>query len=167
MKNTLVYIAVIAVFIGGLVFFTRSGKENNGAMINSSSGGTAGSLSVEETAFDFGEISMANGKVSHKFKIKNVGEGLVTIEKIYTSCMCTSAALWKDDIKFGPYGMPGHGIIPKINQKIDAGKEGEIEAIFDPAAHGPAGVGRIERVIYIEQRDGDTLQLQIGATVKP
>ena len=166
MKNVLIYIAVIVVFFGGLIFFTRPNKNNDSAAINSSPG-LSGEFSMEETSFDFGEISMANGKVTHQVKVKNSSDTPLVIEKIYTSCMCTQAALLKDGIKFGPYGMPGHGIVPKINQKVGSGEEVVIEAIFDPAAHGPAGVGRIERVVYIEQKDGKTLELQISATVKP
>ena len=89
------------------------------------------------------------------------------INKMYTSCMCTTATLIINGKIFGPYGMQGHGFIPKINEALAPGEEAQIEAIFDPAAHGPAGVGPIERLIYIESSNAPTLELTISAVVTP
>src|SRR3989344_3147780 len=97
--------------------------------------GSSGALEAKESSFDFGTISMAKGKVSHSFAVKNSGAGPVTIEKMYTSCMCTTAVLMKDGRKFGPYGMAGHGFIPKINEALASGAEAVVEVVFDPAAH--------------------------------
>ncbi|KKT83316.1 MAG: hypothetical protein UW81_C0021G0020, partial [Candidatus Giovannonibacteria bacterium GW2011_GWC2_44_9] len=41
------------------------------------------------------------------------------------------------------------------------------EVVFDPAAHGPAGVGRIERAVYLENSASEALQLKFSATVTP
>ena len=156
----LVIVAIFAVFwIAKSGPFGDKEAENNFA-------GAGGAFIFEEKAFDFGEVSMAKGKVSHSFKIKNSGAGSLMINKIYTSCMCTEAALLKNGVKFGPYGMPGHGFVPKIKQFLDSGEGAEIEVIFDPAAHGPAGVGPIERIVYLETPAG-TETLQIRALVKP
>jgi len=129
--------------------------------------GESGVINAEENTFDFDSISMANGDVSHKFEIKNLSENPVNIEKIYTSCMCTDAKLFLGDKSFGPYGMPGHGMIPKINQIVGPNEEAVLEVIFDPAAHGPAGVGRIIRVVYVENSGGQPLEFTIAATVTP
>lgn len=81
--------------------------------------------------------------------------------------MCTTAVLVIDDKRSGPYGMPGHGFIPKINETMNVGEEATVEVIFDPAAHGPAGVGRIERKITIENNAGQSLELEFTALVTP
>lgn len=81
--------------------------------------------------------------------------------------MCTTATLMMGGKQFGPYGMPGHGFIPKINETMDAGEEATVEVVFDPAAHGPAGVGRIERGITIENNAGRPLELGFTALVTP
>lgn len=163
-KNFLWLVAILAA-IFAVLWIVKSGPFGKGKA-DSNFAGAGGAFASEEKLFDFGEVSMAQGKVSHEFKIKNSGSGSLTLNKIYTSCMCTEAFLLKGDIKLGPYGMPGHGFIPKIKQTLGAGEEADIQVVFDPAAHGPAGVGPIQRIVYIET-SSSTETLQIKAMVKP
>ena len=44
-----------------------------------------------EENFDFGVIAMKDGNISHKFELKNEGQEPLKIEKVFTSCMCTTA----------------------------------------------------------------------------
>ncbi len=116
---------------------------------------------------DFGTISMAAGVVTHTFKISNPTGQPVEFTKLYTSCMCTSATLITLGGKYGPMGMPGHGSIPRFKAVLEPGNEAEIEVSFDPAAHGPAGVGRIERMVFLENNDQNILELGFSAFVTP
>lgn len=150
--------------LAAMIWAAQPGSENE--TVNSPEG-PAGALEARESSFDFGTISMANGIVSHSFAVKNSGAGPVTIGKVYTSCMCTVATLMRGDRKFGPYGMAGHGFIPKINETLNMGEEVEIEVVFDPAAHGPAGVGRIQRAVTIENSAGEPLVVGFTAMVTP
>ena len=81
--------------------------------------------------------------------------------------MCTVASLVKGDKKYGPFGMAGHGFIPSVNQDIKTSEEAAIEVVFDPAAHGPAGVGKIERSVFIETENGQTSEIGFSAIVIP
>ncbi|MDO8600986.1 MAG: DUF1573 domain-containing protein [bacterium] len=126
----------------------------------------SGALILEERSYDFGAISMAAGKVTHEFIIKNNGTEPVEISKIYTSCMCTEASLKIGDVVRGPFGMPGHVALPRVQEMLGAGEGAMLAVTFDPAAHGPAGVGRIERVVSVEN-SGATLEFNISATVTP
>lgn len=168
-QNTKTLLVWTVVLVGVLALFAWAGmpgsQKNESAKI--AQGLEAVSLSADETAYDFGTISMAAGNASHTFTISNLSALPVAIEKIYTSCMCTTALLDVGGEKFGPYGMPGHGFIPKINKTIDSGTEAEIEVVFDPAAHGPSGVGKIERVVIIENNGGKALELGFTAVVTP
>lgn len=168
MKNTKTLLVWTLAIIAALAFFAWAGKpssqENESAQLAQSS---ETALLAEEVAHDFGTISMAAGNASHTFKISNLSALPVNIEKMYTSCMCTIASLIADGESFGPYGMPGHGFIPKINKTLNPGAEAEIEVVFDPAAHGPSGVGRIERNIIIENNGGEALELRFTAVVTP
>ena len=164
-KNIIVGLAIGMIIFASIVWVARPGANDNGsAAVQPSS---AGVLIVEEQSFDFGSISMAAGKVTHRFAVKNTGADPVNISKMYTSCMCTVSVLQKGDKKFGPYGMPGHGFIPKMNATIDPGEEVFVDVTFDPAAHGPAGVGVIQRAVILENNAGDNVELQISANVKP
>lgn len=121
---------------------------------------------VGDSSFDFGEISMAKGSVSKIFTIRNNGDKPAVIDKIYTSCMCTNATLILNGKRTGPFGMAGHGFIPRIKKELSAGEEAQVEVVFDPAAHGPAGVGPIQRAVSVETSGGG-LELEISALVKP
>ena len=164
-KNNYIIIGIISILaLTGLIWFARpSPSGNNLANVSS---GSPDDLAAEESDFDFGQVSMAAGKVSHVFKIKNTGGEVLTVSKLYTSCMCTVASLISGGKKFGPFGMAGHGFIPKINASVASGSEADVEVVFDPAAHGPAGVGPIERVIYLETSAGEK-QFGIKAVVIP
>ncbi len=126
-----------------------------------------GSFASDETFFDFGKISMARGDVERVFRLKNTSPFPVTVKKMYTSCMCTTAYLSYEDFKFGPVGMPGHSAVPTINKEIQSGETFDVRVVFDPAAHGPAGVGRIERVVTIEEENGNITQVGFVAVVTP
>lgn len=166
MNKLIMGIGAAIFIIAGIVFIARPDTSQNNNTANISEGFT-GTIEIPEKTFDFGKISMAAGKVSHSFTIKNIGDKPITVNKIYTSCMCTTATLKINGKIFGPYGMQGHGAIPKINQELGSGEEAIVEATFDPAAHGPAGVGSIERSMVIENSAGKPIQLDFAADVVP
>lgn len=124
-------------------------------------------LEANKTFHDFGTISMKNGKVTTTFKLKNIKSEPVELTRLYTSCMCTNATLKLSGQSEGPFGMIGHGSIPKFSDMLASGQEAEVEVVFDPNAHGPAGVGTIERTVTIEGKDGKLAELNIKATVTP
>ena len=162
-------IVIALLFLGGFVLIARPSTPTTVSTPPTSSyqGAIIGALSAEEGQFDFGSVSMAKGKVLHEFKMKNTTEADITIGKLYTSCMCTTATLEMGGKKFGPYGMPGHGFVPSIGEVIRPGEEATVSAVFDPAAHGPAGVGRIERSIIVENSAGEPVEFGFVAVVTP
>ncbi len=151
------------VIIGGLIWLGRPTEQSNHSQANIAES----LLKSSESIFDFGTISMANGNVSHEFKITNDSAQPVNISKIYTSCMCTSANFKLGDKKYGPFGMEGMGGVTSANITLSPGGSGTIEAIYDPNAHGPAGVGSIDRLIYVEDKNGGQVKLEIKAMVTP
>ncbi len=124
-------------------------------------------LSAAESSYNFGTISMKDGNVSKTFTIENKTSEPVTITKIYTSCMCTTAELETNKENFGPFGMPGHGFLPRVDQTIKAKEKARIKVTYDPNAHGPAGIGKINRQIFIETSNGRKLTLQFNVNVTP
>lgn len=124
-------------------------------------------LTSNKSLFEFGTISMAKGNVSTVFKVTNPTNKDINVESITTSCMCTKAFVLNGTSKKGPFGMPGHAVVPKANELIKAGETRDIEVVYDPAAHGPAGVGPIDRFIYLQDTSGSVLKLEIKATVTP
>ncbi len=172
MKYKEIIIGVLsAAAVLGLLFFFASPRADEPAPAASAGSGApglaAGTLVPAEASFDFGSISMAKGKVSHTYLIRNTSDAPVLIRKMYTSCMCTEASLTLAGQKLGPFGMPGHALVPSINQKVGPGEEISVEAVFDPAAHGPAGLGRINRAVILEVENGIPVQVVFTANVIP
>ncbi len=170
-KNRItIFIAVIAIFLIGLFVYAKPDKnENKKINVDASQVSTSSALKATETFYDFGAISMKNGNVSKIFKVSNSSNEDINLEKLTTSCMCTVAYIIKPDGgRKGPFGMPGHGgAISKANEIIKAGETRDIEVVYDPNAHGPAGVGMIDRFIYLEDANNNKLQFEIKANVTP
>jgi hypothetical protein len=158
---------IVTVIVLGLLFWGGSVASNNSIVQGQHSAAVASALSAPETFFDFGAISMKDGKVRRLFTLKNAGEQAVTVKKLTTSCMCTEAFAVNGDRRAGPFSMPGHGFVPPANEIVPAGGTLGIDVVFDPAAHGPAVIGRIERAIFIEDEAGGVQTLTIRAMVTP
>ncbi|MFA6077174.1 MAG: DUF1573 domain-containing protein [Candidatus Paceibacterota bacterium] len=168
-NKIIVFIAVIVVLFIGLFLFGKPGKnENKKISVESGQASAVLALKATETFYDFGTISMKNGDVSKTFKVTNETNTDVLIPSLTTSCMCTKAYFIESDgRKKGPFGMPGMGVIPKLNKTIKAGESADVEVVYDPNAHGPAGVGMINRFVYLEDTEGNKLQFEIKANVTP
>ncbi len=128
---------------------------------------TESPLKADRLSHDFGSIPINGGNVETVFRISNSASSSLRLVAIYTSCGCTSAAIdFADGSQAGPFGMPGHaGVQTKIDRTVDVGEEFSVRVAFDPAAHGPGGLGRITRVVTIHTADGGTAQLTIAANV--
>lgn len=127
-----------------------------------------GALVSARPYYDFGTISMAAGNVSTTYRIKNQGVAPLTINRIFTSCMCTTAMLLTTNgRKQGPFGMPGHGPLKSVSAPLAPGEVALLELVFDPAAHGPSGIGRIERVVTVNAKGTPPLELGMVALVRP
>lgn len=165
-KQISIYLGLIAVVVAVLVWVgNSSGPKKPTAAIN---GKSSGVLTLKESKYDFGTVSMAKGKVSKEFTLENKSQEDVNIGEVFTSCMCTEAELKVGDRIAGPFGMQGHGLVSSANLVVKSGEKLIVKAIFDPAAHGPAGVGPIERQVAIYTSAGkDPIVLDFKAVVTP
>ena len=159
----------IIIVLGGLIWWSKTSTATDSAaakpaVVNNASG----FLAASETFYDFGTISMKNGDVSHVFKVTNQTGTDIMVATLNTSCMCTSASIVRSDGSInGPFGMPGMGYVPPANELIKAGETRDIKVVYNPNAHGPAGVCAIDRFIYLKDAQDRTLQLEIKAVVTP
>lgn len=169
-SNTIINISIVCFVIIGLFVLGYFSKATSPASVQSTSGSNASStaLTASETLYDFGTISMKNGNVSKEFQIFNSTDTEILLSTILTSCMCTSAYITDSNgVEKGPFKMSGMGYVPPANEIIKAGESRIIRVVYDPNAHGPAGVGRIDRFIYLTDSLGGKLELEIKALVTP
>ena len=99
-------------------------------------------LQWEETAWDFGIINEADGKVAHRFAYRNGGADTVVVKRTSSSCGCTTARL-ADTV-----------ILP--------GDSGSLLVEFNPS-YRP---GPFKKHVAVHTDKGTT-QLQIAGKVRP
>ncbi len=161
----LIGLALAGLFVWG--YFSRGSTTASvqGVSISSNS---KSSLIASEIFYDFGIISMKNGDVSKEFVVTNPTAEDINLKTVFTSCMCTSAFIVGPDANIkGPFKMPGMGYVPRANEIIKAGDSRIIRIVYNPNAHGPAGVGKIDRFVTLTDSFGNDLQLEIKANVIP
>lgn len=173
MNKTILFIGalVVLVIIGLMVWGRSAASSSPGAQPANHAAAPEGSaqspLTASETLYDFGTISMKNYLVEHKFTITNNTSAPVFVPTIYTSCMCTTAYLETPTGEKGPFGMQGMGYVPPSNETIASGESRELRVVYDPNAHGPAGVGSVDRFVYVEDETGGVLAFEVKAVVTP
>ena len=166
-KQMSILLGFIILVISGLAWFGRGNSKNDTptASINNK---LSGVLTLKESKYDFRVVSMASGKVNKEFILENQSNKDVQIGEVYTSCMCTVAELLVGNKFAGPFGMRGHGLASKANLFVKPGEKLIVKAVFDPAAHGPAGIGPIEMEIALfTSAAKDPIILGFKAVVKP
>src|SRR3989338_7225379 len=77
-------IVAMTVIVGGILLGV------SGVMKNST---PDAALAFDKTFYDFGTISMSNGKIAQTFILQNTGDQDVRLTDIRTSCMCTEAVI--------------------------------------------------------------------------
>jgi hypothetical protein len=169
-KKTILIGALVVLAILGLMLWGRSNAGASAQVANHAEApenSGPSSLTASSTFYDFGTISMKNGVVNHEFTVTNNTSAPVFLPTVYTSCMCTTAFLETPSGEKGPFGMQGMGYVPPANDTLAPGESRTVRVQFDPNAHGPAGVGAIDRFIYLVDSKGGVLTLEIKAVVTP
>lgn len=140
----------ILLLVGIIVFFAANytPKENHPGVPR---------IEIPVNEYDAGTVSMADGLVKHTYEIKNTGIGDLKIDSIWTSCHCTTVRLTINDKTSPEFGMDKRS----TSQKIAPGQTGQLEVIFDPAFHGPQGIGQAVRVVYLSTNDPQNKKVEI------
>lgn len=164
-KTITISLILLVLVIGGLVWF--SGKNGRPQTAAIDSGSLGGILTAKETDYDFGNVGIKNGLVNHEYILENASDKTVKIGEVATSCMCTTAQLIVNGKTYGPFGMPGHLGVSKAGAIVNPGEKIIVKATFDPAAHGPTGIGEVFREIYIDAGADKPLTLSFRVNVTP
>ncbi len=166
--KTLIYSGLFILLIIGLLAWGNTTKGGAASVQGVSLRAQKSALTAPLVFHDFGTISMKNGNVTKEFTVTNPTAEAITVKTVLTSCMCTAAFLVQPDgsIK-GPFGMPGMGYVPPADETIQPGESRIVRVVYDPNAHGPAGVGRIDRFVTLTDDSGGAVEYEIKANVTP
>ncbi len=97
-------------------------------------------IKFDQTEYDFGQVKREEGVVEKTFQLTNSGDQPLKIERIDTSCACTTAELAKMEI------MPGE-TVPLVVR-------------FDPDFHKEPQ-GRLERVVTLTTNIPDSKEVEV------
>lgn len=156
-----ILITTLALFVGGVVMVSRPTKTEQNVVEN-----VDAKLEVTETNYDWGNIDYSGGMVETLFEIKNVGSTTLSLYNVYTSCMCTTAQLATGKVQSPLFGM--HTKSDYVLQ-VEPGDSASLKIVFDPAYHGPSGVGPVTRQIKVSTNDPSQTELDFslsGVVVK-
>lgn len=145
-RNVLFVLLPILLLVGGISF----GLMNYLSQKEESHPETP-KIEINPEEYDAGTISMSAGSAKYTYEIKNIGEGDLKIDRIWTSCHCTTARLRVGDKTSGEFGMQSNPIF--WSQKIAPGETGFLEVTFDPAFHKEQGTGPVVRAVYLSTND--------------
>lgn len=122
------------------------------------------SLAVENNTHDWGTIDINDGIASKTFTIENTSSEPLRLHDVKTSCMCTTAQLVTAEASSKKFGM--HEKSPSVFE-VKPGETAELVIEFDPAFHGPSGVGPISRTVTMDTNAAanPTLSFQLAANV--
>lgn len=145
--------ATVLVIAGGVWVSGRSGSVSGVSVEEDAR------ARVEELTHDWGEIHIDGGKVEKVFNIRNEGSGTLKLYNVKTSCMCTTAQLM-----LGEKLSPEFGMHSKSSYKLEVpkGETAKLKVVFDPAFHGPSGVGPITRQVVVQTNDIDRQKLNFS-----
>jgi hypothetical protein len=152
-KDTKILLGILLgtfVLLGGLVFLSSRNSSGQEPQVTAEVSG----IEVNPASYSLGDVPINGGIVTKDYEIKNTSGKTIKLKKISTSCMCTKAKVKIGDKESQFFGMEGMGDAnPPINWEIAEGQTAIVTADFDPAAHGPAGLGPIDRSVFLTFSD--------------
>ena len=162
MKPTKFFIilSTITILILGLGVWLMA-KPTSGSRLQQSAVASGGKAEVPATSFDWGTIDYGAGDAVAEFIINNPGPGTLSLAEVGTSCMCTTAQIIINDQKSPYFGM--HAKSSWVGQ-VPAGGQAKLKVVFDPAFHGPQGVGPFTRQIVMKTNDPEHPKLEFNLT---
>jgi hypothetical protein len=123
-------------------------------------------LQIVETSRDLGEVSQARGEVSTDFELRNNGKSDLLINRLSSSCGCTSAAIVLGD-ELGPrFTMEGHGQENPTDWEvaIKPGGVAILRVYYDPNVHGEF-VGAVTRTVSVFSNDPVEFEVKVTITL--
>lgn len=124
-------------------------------------------ISLPEAKKDLGNVSQKNGVATTEFVIKNNGKSDLVIDKLSSSCGCTSASLIYQETESPRFYMAGHGQeSPDANWQVSIAPQDEakVKVYYDPLVH-PDLTGPVTRTVSIHSNDPVDFETKLTITL--
>lgn len=122
---------------------------------------------VMEAKKDMGVVSQQNGTVTTEFIVKNEGKSNLIIDKLSSSCGCTSASLIYQGQEGPRFYMAGHGHDEpdaSWQTEVNPGDEAVVKVYYDPTVH-PDLTGPVTRTVSIHSNDPVDFETKLTITL--
>lgn len=117
---------------------------------------------------NLGTISQQDGIVTTEFSLKNEGKSDLVIDKLSSSCGCTSASLVYQGTEGPRFYMAGHGYEEQDNNwkaSVVPGDEATVKVYYDPTVH-PDLTGSVTRTISVHSNDPVDFETKLTITLE-
>jgi len=155
-KFVIVIVVMTVLMLGAAVFFGTKISATPQVVADAQV-----SVSVGSNKHDWGTIDYDKGIVSKNFEIKNTSNVALKLYNVKTSCMCTTAQLKTTEKASKKFSM--HDSSSDVVE-VKPGEAAELIIEFDPAFHGPSGIGPITRTITMDTNDTKNSTLTFDLT---
>lgn len=121
-------------------------------------------ISLNPESFNFKDVSQKKGVVTTTLEVKNNGKNDLVIDRLETSCGCTSASIIYQEEEGPVFNMPGHGVNEEIGEwqiSIAPGTSAELKIYYDPNMH-PEFRGAATREVYVFSNDPIDFQKKVS-----
>lgn len=124
-----------------------------------------GVLRAAKLEHNFGMVSVREGIKEAKIPLINIGEGVLKITGLDSSCGCTTASIVSNGREGPRFYMAGHGKNPKDwSTVIKPGEQAFLKVYYNPAVH-PKTRGSVTRIVTIYSDDPANPEQQVKIKV--
>ena len=148
-------ILTLAILVGGVAVVGRTSSQS------SISASPEVNVEIPEVFHEWGTIPIDGPVVEKTFTIRNSGSDILKLSNVQTSCMCTEAQVTIGNEQSPYFGM--HGQSSWVGE-VPPAQEALLRVTFDPAYHGPTGVGQITRLVSLTTNDSDQPKIEFTLT---
>jgi hypothetical protein len=135
------------------LFFYKPGASNRGT------------LRAAKLEHDFGVVSVRGGIKETKIPLINIGEGVLKITGLDSSCGCTTASIVSNGREGPRFYMADHGKNPKDwSAVIKPGEQAFLKVYYNPAVH-PKTWGSVTRIVKVYSDDPVNPEQQVKIKV--
>ncbi|MDZ7587379.1 MAG: DUF1573 domain-containing protein [Patescibacteria group bacterium] len=124
-------------------------------------------ISLAQTKADLGTVSQTKGIVTTEFTLENKGKTALVIDKLSSSCGCTSASLVYQGKEGPKFSMPGHGQEepdPNWQVAVASGDQAQIKVYYDPMVHADL-TGPVTRTVSVHSNDPVDFETKLTITL--
>lgn len=149
-KDVKIFLGLIAISLVIVIVMALKRESGEATNANSQPLGQVAGMQISPESYSLGEVPLNGGIVTKEYELKNDTNSPMVLQKIVTSCMCTEAQAIVGNKQSRFFGMEHPGDRnPNLNYEINPGESAKVVVNFDPAAHGPQGVGPFDRVVML------------------